>query len=531
MEKTLHQIYVDPEILFDMGSRRSPRELQKKYQAFAHDFAVKTFEPEQSVLALYVYRMDETLVSLYRHATTPLYNYPDDLFKSPEESNAAQIRRYLAGENKGLLISSYYNQYRKKNLVRFVIKLFTNNATRNVGFLVCDVDSKAFLKIMEKYVYSDDQVVWIQPSGDIPIIETGAIPAASQGFYRRTVAEIGAGSWAGHDSRWPRRETFFEFHGDDYNLNVLCLLPRTYFERNTAALSGVLAVIAACIIGLSSSASALIAKSLARPLGRLSETVHRIKDGDTALRLENPGNDEVGELGRAFNEMLDQIEGHLSREYRLELTMNDARYKALQSQINPHFLYNTLDTMGGIALARKCPEVSDLSRTLSGLFRYSLDMRNPTATIGEELEHVRNYLYIMNVRFGNSIGIDVRVDEEVLAERLPRISLQPIVENAIQHGLKNKHGEKSVIIQGYLLDGDVCVSVADNGVGLDADALNAQLALPANDPLQKSGSIGLVNINARMKLLYPDRCCLKVFSENGAGSMVLLRIPAGDSHE
>ena len=527
MEKTLHRVYEEPEILFAMGSRMPSRELQRKYQSYAHEFAVKTFEPAQSVVALYVYTMDEKLVSLYRHATTPLYNYPDDLFKVPEETNASKIREYLASDEKGLFISSYYNEYRKKNLVRFVIKLFTNNATRKVGFLVCDVDSKAFMKIMEKYIYSDDQVVWLQPSGDMPILETGALPRANVSYYHRMIDEIKTNIWTGADARRLDKGTLFEFHEDDYNLNVLCLLPRTYFEKNSAALSGFLSVIAASIIALSFFASALIANGLTKPLTKLSATVNRIKDGETSLRFANPGNDEVGSLGRAFNEMLDQIEDHLSREYRLELSMNDARYKALQSQINPHFLYNTLDTMGGIALSRKCPEVSDLSRTLSGLFRYSLDMKSPAATIGEELEHVRNYLYIMNVRFGNSIGIEFRVDDDILGERIPRISLQPIVENAIQHGLRNKHGEKSIVIQGYRQDGDVCVSVSDNGVGMDSEKINAQLSLAANDPLQKTGSIGLGNINARLRLLYSDRYGVRVFSEAGSGSMVLIRLPSG----
>ena len=173
--------------------------------------------------------------------------------------------------------------------------------------------------------------------------------------------------------------------------------------------------------------------------------------------------------------MLDQMEELREKESRANLLLSQAEYKALQAQINPHFLYNTLETMSSIAEIRNCPEVSMLSQSLSNIFRYSLNMKDQLSTVAQEINHLKNYCYVMSVRMQDNIEYVYDIDESLLKERIPRISIQPLVENALNHGLRNKRGEKKVRIRIQRQDENLVISVRDNGMGMDAEKINANL--------------------------------------------------------
>ncbi len=215
----------------------------------------------------------------------------------------------------------------------------------------------------------------------------------------------------------------------------------------------------------------------------------------------------------------------LKAQYEAKIRADEAKYKALQAQVNPHFLYNTLDTMSGVATSQGSTDVSNLCRALSNIFRYSLDMERPYTTLENELLHIKNYMYIMNVRMNNSISLKFDIEEFLLGEQVLRLSIQPLVENAVNHGLKNKRGEKEIVI-GASRSGDMLtVYVQDNGTGMDAKAVNERMKASVADALNKSSSIGLDNINARIKLIYGDEYGLTVQS-GGAGSRVSMNTPA-----
>jgi sensor histidine kinase YesM len=236
--------------------------------------------------------------------------------------------------------------------------------------------------------------------------------------------------------------------------------------------------------------------------------------------------DEIGILGHEFNTMLDETERLIKQEYNSQLLLKDAKYKALQAQLNPHFLYNTLDTMSSIANSQECTTVGTLCHALSYVFRYSIDMKMPYATLEQEIIHIKNYMYIINVRMNMSINMDIRVDSSLMDHTVPRLSIQPLVENAIQHGLKNSRGEKRLSISACITGDELEVCVDDNGIGMDMDKLNARLKNSIEDALTKSESIGLDNINARAKLLYGNEYGVTIKSEIGKGSSVILRVPA-----
>jgi len=223
--------------------------------------------------------------------------------------------------------------------------------------------------------------------------------------------------------------------------------------------------------------------------------------------------------------MLDEIQRLIGIEYESQLLLNKAEYKALQAQINPHFLYNTLDTMSSIASIQSCEIVSSLCQSLSNIFRYSLDMKHPYSTVVKEINHLKNYIFVMNVRMREEVKYSFHIEEEVLLDSVPRISLQPLVENALNHGLKNKHGEKLVEITATQKDGMLMLSVRDNGVGMDCEEINCKLRENNKDMVEAGNSIGIHNINARMKMLYGEEYGVTVESVIGEGTTVTLCIP------
>ena len=147
------------------------------------------------------------------------------------------------------------------------------------------------------------------------------------------------------------------------------------------------------------------------------------------------------------------------------------------------------------------------------------------STVAKEIIHLKNYIYVMNVRMGNEVAYEFDIDERVLQNILPRISLQPIVENALKHGLRNKRGKKVIRVSAQIIENKLQIIVFDNGVGMDADQLNEKLKNTDLDFVEQGNSIGLVNINARVKLLFGDEYGLNAVSQLNHGTSVLLTIP------
>ncbi len=162
---------------------------------------------------------------------------------------------------------------------------------------------------------------------------------------------------------------------------------------------------------------------------------------------------------------------------------------------------------------------------MANIFRYSIDMQDPLSTIGNEIVHLKNYMYVVNVRTQNGIELEIDIDQDLLGEKIPRLSLQPLVENAISHGLMEKRGSKRIAIDGAAQNGDLILSIFDNGVGMDAETINRQLREENAEAFGRSKSIGLANINARIKLLFGEAYGVSVQSQPHEGSTVTLRVP------
>ncbi|GMK43145.1 hypothetical protein PghCCS26_02720 [Paenibacillus glycanilyticus] len=280
-------------------------------------------------------------------------------------------------------------------------------------------------------------------------------------------------------------------------------------------------------------ASVLIAYMTTRPIIRLTQSMKAVEIQNFEVDIREPRSDEIGTLERRFNSMLSRIKELIQTEYKATIEKRTAQVKAMQAQINPHFLHNALQAIGGIALSRNVPEINDHVRAISDLFRYTIRMKSDLVTIADELEHARNYLQIQKLRFQSMIEIRIDADEECLGCRIPKFSLQPIVENCFFHGLEGKMDAWTISIRVEKVLDEIEIDIADNGMGIEEARLaeiRRQLSQPA-DGQENGEGMGISNVNARIKLLFGDEYGLFISSEWNAGTTVKLLIPAQEEGE
>lgn len=522
IENSLITIYEHKSFVRELSSSADQDALARKYAALAYEMAGSAFDSDENLVALYIYTMDHRLVSSYRHAQTPIYTYPVDIYDHSMKGSDEGVQDIVASNPSVMAVTSYENDKRGLRLVRCVLRIL-ENAQTPVGYMVCDVDPKGFESLMRKYRYADEQAVWIQPQSRMPI--AGVLPESGE-----TVSLMGMLSRGVQNGEKPSdthgSHSLYSAFVRKYGLTLYSLIPSSALNANQAMLLNSTVFVFVLVLGLFVLLFFFISRGLTRPLDQMADTMNRIKQGETELRLPKLHQDELKKLGSTFNDMLDQIEELIASEYQTMLQLNDTKYKALQTQVNPHFLYNTLDTMSAIAMINGCEIVSTLCHALSDLFRYSLRMDEPLAAISDELKHLKNYMFVMNVRMNNSIEMSIDIPADMMKVRVPRLSLQPLVENAISHGLKNKRGEKQIAICAKRTNEEILLTIADNGVGMSEEMIRRVQAMDPEQVLSTGSSIGLMNIAARIRLLFGQAYGLDVESDADHGTRVTLHIPS-----
>ena len=526
-EGKLISIYNEADLMDDLTVHLDYTQMKQRHFRQAYTLAQK-FDAQDGVVALYIYDDFDRLFSSYRHASTPMYRYPDDPISQGSDFNGKPVRQFLREEGGTMLISSYYNENRQTDIVRFALNIFRQDGSRNqIGAVICDIDSSVFAESLKQYSTQESNVLWLQPAGDRPAVRIGSDPDGQADAIMEAVAN---GQSSDELTEIVKGQVLFCLSVPPYNLTLYSLMPPTQLIENQRALIRSLQVIAVLMIVIFAAVSVFVARGITRPLAKLTGTMRRIQSGETQLRVEPLGSSEIGELGSTFNQMLDQVETLLVQEYQMKLSLQQAQFDALQAQINPHFLYNTLETMSSIAQIQGCMEVSALCESLANIFRYTLDLR-AFSTLEKELIHLKNYIYVMDVRMHGSVRYDFEVDDGLLSCRLPRLTLQPLVENAIQHGVRGVKHEKNIRLTAVQDGEELIITIEDNGIGMDAGPVNARLAADARTELEKGHSIGLVNINARIKMTYGDGFGVSVESEPGQGTAVTVRLPAEEATE
>ena len=241
----------------------------------------------------------------------------------------------------------------------------------------------------------------------------------------------------------------------------------------------------------------------------------------------------IGGLFPFLGAAVRRLDSLLDRQNTLQLSTKQAEFLALQNQINPHFLYNTLESIRGDALAAGMEHIADITEALSTFFRYTITETRNLVSLREELDNVKNYFVIQQYRFGDKLSMEIDLAEEnaqLLNLQCPKLFLQPIVENAVFHGLERKAGNGVVSICAEIIDQEVHLDISDNGVGMDEETLfrlNRELSRVSAGAIveNKKGGIALKNVCRRIKLLFGEQYGVHVSSIAGIGTRVEVTLP------
>ncbi len=305
---------------------------------------------------------------------------------------------------------------------------------------------------------------------------------------------------------------------------LVAMIPYEAIMQEENTVRGILFSIAFLIIAICGVLIYFFSRSFTRRLSILSNTMHEVEKGNLQVELKTQDSDEIGMLYQAFNYMLRNMNALVKEQYENGKAIKSAELKALQAQINPHFLYNTLDLINWEAMDHNAPEIAEISRALARYYKISLNRGEDLISLNEELRHVETYVQIQNYRFDNRISLHIDVPDELRGLKIQKIVLQPLVENAILHGmLMLEKGERgTVTITGWKQSGDLFLTVKDEGVGMPASQLRNILT---DKPVVDRHGYGIRNIHKRLQLQYGEKYGLHFDSTPGKGTTVTIRIP------
>lgn len=262
---------------------------------------------------------------------------------------------------------------------------------------------------------------------------------------------------------------------------------------------------------------------------RMYGVMKRIQDGELELMLPEEGNDEITELSSEINRMLCRIKELNQDNLDRQLLAKNAQIKSLQNQINAHFMYNVLESIKMMAEIEEKYEISDAITSLGKMLRYSMKWMTGTVTVEEEITYIRNYLSLLNLRFDYEIYLSLNIPDEIYHMQIPKMLLQPLVENAVYHGIEEMAQDTNIYIKGQFVDEQSCtLEVADAGRGMDEETLmNLRKKIYTQTRSTEEGGhgIGLKNVQDRVQLYYGEQYGIEIFSKEDCYTKVLIHLP------
>lgn len=348
-------------------------------------------------------------------------------------------------------------------------------------------------------------------------------------------------------TRNEKQKTFkFKFTGEEMLVNynssaelgwkVFSILPVKELQKKSSFLRNIIVSLIIILIIIIIVISGFVSNIITIPLRRLMSSFKKLQKGDFSIRVPVKGFDELSQIGDTFNNMVSSIGELIKQKYEIGILLKQAELESLQSQINPHFLFNTLNSIKTVAGKNDSNKTVLMVQDLSDIFRYSLNKGKYIISFSEELEHVKKYLNLQNIRFSDKYDVFYEIDDEVLNCPIMRLTLQPIVENAIYHGLESNAGKGNLKIAAKNIgDNNYYIYISDTGIGISKDELfQIQSLLGSSSENQKNihpDKIGIFNVNTRIKLHFGDNYGLSISSTYGQGTTVKLVLPSHNKGE
>lgn len=405
-------------------------------------------------------------------------------------------------EQKAVLNPVRRQKFEQEDREQWVISIsqeIKDESGENLGVLLIDVD----YRVLQNYLRIEE----LNTNQDIAILDNDGNIVYYKDFSMNGEEKLKLDTMEDSADNYIIQNnkiiTKYNIENTDWTLVGVASLKELNMLKNNLIklffLSGALSLL--IILGI----NLLLSKKIIKPIKRLEKHVNDFSLISLDEELNSGVSEEVLSLTKKFNEMIEKI--NYLREYEI---------KALHSQINPHFLYNTLDTIIWMAEFEDTEKVINITKSLANFFRVSLSNGREKITLKEELEHVKEYLFIQKQRYEDKLNYSFEIDEDIYDVEVPKIILQPIVENSIYHGIKNLEGAGEIKIYSLIVDGSIEIVIEDNGVGF---------ANTKNRNNLKIGGIGIGNVDKRIKFYYGENYGVVIDHNCRSGAKVIIRLP------
>jgi two-component system, sensor histidine kinase YesM len=307
----------------------------------------------------------------------------------------------------------------------------------------------------------------------------------------------------------------------EHSVPLKNLTERTDMVRNTTIIVFMAVVLISTIISI------FLAWNVSRPIHRLTKLMKKVEQGNFEVDLSIKSSDEVGILAKSFNSMVLEIKDLIKMNYHIKLQQREAELYALQSQINPHFMYNTLETIGMAVEEGEDETVVEMVSLLGRMLRFSINNKDKMVPVEQEIQHMKDYLTIQKIRFEDRIELFIQEGVNTNAYFTPKFILQPIVENAIKHGLEHQlHFKLEISIMKSPNKEELIFTVKDDGPGIPEEILSKLNRYLDSDPMDRRDSkFGLINVHGRVVMMFGEQYGIQIESMIGKGTEVTIRIP------
>jgi two-component system sensor histidine kinase YesM len=449
----------------------------------------------------------------------------DDWFKS-----AIDLKGYP------LLREPHYNEFIDPNAInkrpvisisRSILDITTSQNTPS-GILLIEQDITRIQQIFENTkIEAGETVLVLGQTGEL-INSNHALSEEKLRIINKQVSSVNVNSL---NLRLDGEQFLISYYiSPKYHWKVVSLLPYSELQKKSLFLKNITISLLIVLLIASFLISAVFTNLITTPLKKLMHSFRAFQRGDFTTRIEINRDDELGQIGSTFNTMVTEIKNLIEQKYELTILRNESELKALQNQINPHFLYNTLTSIQSVIDKGDNENASQMVQHLSDMFRYNLSKGDFLVPFAKELEYIRGYLFIQELRYKERFSVHYDIDERVLEVPILRLTLQPLIENSLFHGLETKREHGELWITAQVFDETCYIYIYDNGLGISEERLTAiQAALdsgggPLTDDSITNG-IGISNVNMRMKYFFGEEYGIKISSVEGSHTTVKITLP------
>lgn len=449
--------------------------------------------------------------------------YRSDLFVQAKAENP---RFFWGGGNTTLFFNPDSDSNEDKHLIT-AAKLVKPNYEPNLSAtLVVNIDESYLQSLYSSMDFSNQFTYIIDSKGKIISSENTEKIGTSSSTITRANLKSDYGSITTQNGL---QVVYYKIGSTGWYL--VCEIPLSSFNKDVFGLQKNMVTLFCASILIIFVITYLLLKKVINPLYFLAEKMSEIGDGNLGITIPKIPKNELGIVIKRFNEMSLNIKELITKNKEMQEEKRRLEVESLQTQINPHFIYNTLNMIRWMGAMINAPNIVNSVIALGNLLRPTFNSADPTCSIGAEIEYLRNYLKIVNLRFGDMISFSLKIPEELKSCQIPRFILQPIIENVVSHAVGGKnHADIGLTIQDE--GSDLTILISDNGVGIprrELDEINHRLDCAAAGPFPKNSGIGLFNVARRIYLNFGKNYGLHIESTEGVGTRVTVRIPAVQS--